>query len=65
MDINVVVQLISNVGFPIAMCILMYIRMSKESEQHKAEIEKLSEAISNNTIVLEQLKTILDRRGQQ
>lgn len=58
--------LITTVGFPIAMCLLfawyIYKRDEKDSTkdiEHKQEVDKLSEAISNNTIVMEKLLKVL------
>lgn len=58
--------LITTVGFPIAMCLLfawyIYKRDEKDSAkdmEHKQEVDKLSEAISNNTIVMEKLLKVL------
>lgn len=58
--------LITTVGFPIAMCLLfawyIYKRDEKDSAKdikHKQEVNKLSEAIINNTIVMEKLLKVL------
>lgn len=58
--------LITTVGFPIAMCILfawyIYKRDEKDSTkdlEHKQEVDKLSEAITNNTIVMEKILKVL------
>lgn len=58
--------LITTVGFPIAMCLLFawYIykrdeRDSAKDSEHKEEVNKLSEAITNNTVVIEKLLKML------
>ena len=58
--------LITTVGFPIAMCLLfawnIYKRDEKDSAkdlEHKEEVDKLSEAITNNTVVMEKLLKVL------
>lgn len=58
--------LITTVGFPIAMCLLfawyIYKRDEKEiakDSEHKQEVDKLSEAITNNTLVMEKLLKVL------
>lgn len=58
--------LITAVGFPIAMCLLfawyIYKRDEKDSKkdlEHKEEVDKLSEAITNNTVVMEKLLKVL------
>ena len=55
MDYNVVIQTVSSVGFPIAMCLLMYYQLNKSAELHKVEIDELKKAIDNNTVAVQQL----------
>lgn len=54
------IELVSNLGFPIAMCLLMYSQMIKQNNQHQEEILSVKEAISNNTIALIKLSEKLD-----
>lgn len=52
---QIVSQLVSNVGFPIAcVCVLFYMQ-NKEREAHKEESEKWVEALNNNTRVMEKV----------
>lgn len=58
--------LITTIGFPISMCLLFawYIYKRDEKDfskelEHKQEVDKLSEAITNNTIVMEKLLKVL------
>ena len=55
MDGNAVIQAISSVGFPIAMCLLMYYQLGKSEEVHKAEIDEVKQAMDNNTLVIQQV----------
>ena len=64
MGFEQVLQLISTVAFPIAMCILMCMYVNKLQEQHRTESKEFAEALEGVKLVLEQLKTILERRGQ-
>lgn len=57
MDFNSIIDLISQVGFPIAMCIAMAWYVYSQQKNHKAEMDKMSEAINNNTIVMEKILT--------
>lgn len=50
-----IVSIVSNVGFPIACVIVMFMQMEKEREKHKQESEKWVEAINNNTRVMEKV----------
>lgn len=55
MDISTISTIISTVGFPIAACIAMFWYINKQSDIHKQEIDKLSDALNNNTIALTKL----------
>lgn len=55
MDMTTITQLITSVGFPIAACVALYLQMNKQSEQHKEEMSKVTEALNNNTIALNKL----------
>lgn len=60
MDVQTISTFISGVGFPIAMCLLVFWRMNKESEDHKSEVNTLKETIAENTTILAQLKQLLE-----
>lgn len=51
-------NLISSVGFPIVMCLIMVKLMSRMEESHKAEIDSLKDSLNNNTNVLTRLETM-------
>lgn len=53
------VQIISQLGFPIAVCIYLFWSQNKEREDHKAETKAMTEALENNTIALEKILTKL------
>lgn len=55
MDVDVISQVVSNLGFPIACVIVMFFMWNKEREDHKLESDKWVEAIHNNTLVMEKL----------
>ena len=57
MDLNAFTTLIGSFGFPIVMCLLLYYRMDKQDENHKTEMEKITEALNNNTQALTALAT--------
>ena len=61
--VEIVERLVSNLGFPIACCIAMFVccalmlkEMSKEREAHQAESAKWIEALNNNTQALNLIK---------
>lgn len=63
MDVNSLIQLVGSLGFPIVMCGALFWRMVKSDEQHKEEMNKMSEALNNNTSALVKLTERLDKEG--
>lgn len=63
MDVNLLIQLVGSLGFPIVACGALFWRMIKSDEQHKEEMNKMSEALNNNTSALLKLTERLDREG--
>lgn len=63
MDISTISTIISTVGFPIAACIAMFWYINKQSDIHKQEIDKLSDALNNNTIALTKLTDAIGGDG--
>lgn len=70
---NSVVQIISTLGFPIAMCIgaCIFIKYQFDSnnknmeelrKEHKEEVKSMTDAVNNNTLVLQKL---IDRIGEK
>lgn len=56
--------LISNVGFPIAcVCILFWFQW-QERKTHREETEGFAEAIKNNTVVMQEVKTLIETLGK-
>lgn len=56
---QMVITAISTVGFPIVMCGALFWKMDKQDKEHKEEMDKTTEAINNNTIVLQKLMQML------
>lgn len=63
MDVNTLIQLVGSLGFPIVACGALFWRMVKSDEQHKEEINKMSEALNNNTTALVKLTEKLEKEG--
>lgn len=61
MDINAITTLISNVGVPCACLIATFYLWFKETEAHKEEMAKMTEALNNNTIALTKLTEHITR----
>ena len=63
MDVNTLIQIVGSLGFPIVACGALFWRMVKSDEQHKEEMNKISEALNNNTSALVKLTERLDKEG--
>lgn len=61
MDIGAIQSLIANLGFPIACVIAMFWMLNKESENHKEEMKKVTEALNNNTLALTELRDMISK----
>lgn len=59
-DIAVMMEMIQGIGFPIAICLLLFWYLYHMMENHKIESEKFTEAINNNTLVIQKLVDKLD-----
>lgn len=57
---DVIVQVISTVGFPVAMCLIMFWFLNKEQENHKTEMLELKDVIARNNEVLASLKQLIE-----
>ena len=64
MDVTIVTQLIGSLGFPIVACIALFYQINKQEERHKTEMEKLSDAVNNNTLAITQLTEKLSLKGE-
>lgn len=56
MDVNTIIQAIGSVGFPIVACIYMAYIHNDSEIRHSQERQEMTEAINNNTTVLEIIK---------
>jgi len=55
MDVNNLTAIVGTLGFPIVMCLMFFKYIKQMTEQHKQEVKELSEAVNNNTVVMQQL----------
>ena len=71
MDAQTIMQAIASVGFPIVCCVIMmyYIKYREDAsreeiqhmtDQHRQEMTEITEAIHNNTIVIQKLIDFLN-----
>lgn len=62
-DANTIIQLVGSLGFPIVACVALFWFMIKSNEQHKEEMNKLSEALNNNTLAITKLSDKISQEG--
>lgn len=55
-----IVTAISTVGFPIVCTLMLMYLLIKENENHKEEMNQLKDTIAANTIVLKELKQLIN-----
>ena len=53
--LQIVSQLVSNLGFPIACVCVMFWQQNEERKNHAAESDKWVEALNRNTVAIERL----------
>lgn len=56
-----ILQAINTVGFPIALTLILLWYIYDSSNKHKQEIDKISEALNNNTLALTKLLDRMER----
>lgn len=74
MDLNLIMTLVGSLGFPIVACIGLgwYVKymtdtnrsdMTEMRKEHKEEMNKMTEAVNNNTIVIQKLIDKIDKEA--
>ena len=74
MDANAIIQMVGSLGFPIVACIAMgwYVKYQTDQnnkevkemrDEHRKEIEKVTEALNNNTLAIQKLSDHLDENS--
>ena len=58
--VDLVSTLITNLGFPIAVCCYLFYSTNKKDEMHKAEVDAMRASIDTNTAVISEIKTMLE-----
>ena len=53
--LQIITQLVSNLGFPIACVCVMFWQQNEERKNHASESEKWVEALNRNTVAIERL----------
>lgn len=60
---DVIVQLIGSLGFPIAIAVYLIYYNNKLNEMHKEEMDTLKDALVNNTMAIQRLTDIITGGG--
>lgn len=55
MDMGEITTLIGSVGFPIVMCLIFVKMFTDAQERHREEMLKITDAVNNNTLVMQKL----------
>ena len=64
MEFNDIITAICTVGFPIVAYGALFWYVLKKDTEHKTEVEKMTEAINNNTIALNKLIERLENENK-
>ena len=59
MDAGALQTMIGTLGFPIACVIAMFVMWNKERDDHKSEMDKVTQALNNNTLALTKIEELL------
>ena len=62
MDPNAILTAIGTVGFPIVACAAMFWLNYKTGERHREEMNKITEAVNNNTLAITKLTSELEEK---
>ena len=57
---DIITNVVSTVGFPIAMCLMMFYFLHQEQKMHKEEMAEIKEVIAKNNEILASLKQLID-----
>lgn len=58
-DVNMMMQLIGSLGFPIVACGALFWTLSNEQKAHKEEMAAVTQALNQNTLVMTELKDMI------
>ena len=55
MDMTFIEDIVSNCIFPIIMCLILLKQINENNDRHEKEVDKLSDVVNANTLVVQQL----------
>lgn len=59
MSVDETIKIISTLGFPVVMCLLLYYNMVQQDKRHENENRAMQETLNRNTNVLTELSTLI------
>ena len=54
-DIETIINLFSNYAFPVVCVVALFAMWYRETEKHESEMDKMTEALNNNTLAMQKL----------
>lgn len=60
MELSTITNLISSIGFPIAISLVLMWYIMKLNDNHSNEVKALTNALNNNTVILQRVCDKLD-----
>lgn len=60
MDTQTITTMITSVGFPIVMCLLLWYQMKADNEAHKAEVDGLKDVINDVRVAITELRDAIN-----
>lgn len=61
-DFQAIAQFVGTLGFPIAACCYLMYSREKDGERHKEEMDKMTDALNNNTLAIQHLSDTLSKK---
>ena len=55
MDIETIINLLSNFAFPVVCVVVLFSLLYRETEKHETEMDKMTGALNNNTLAMQKL----------
>lgn len=55
MEFADILTLLGSYAFPIVMCVAFFWKMDKDQRQHREEMDKMTDALNNNTLAIQHL----------
>lgn len=59
MELEAITNLVSNVAFPIACCVILFVSNHKQYERYRDDTERLRDTVDRNTQAIQEQKEIL------